>query len=50
MYKQFDQGFKQNAVRLALEKKVKLSALAKDLGIGYSTLSKWIEFNIVARG
>lgn len=42
MYKQFDQEFKEKAVRLALEKKVKRNDLANDLGIGKSTLSKWI--------
>lgn len=42
MYQQFDQEFKDNAVRLALQKKIKLNDLAKDLGIGRSTLSKWI--------
>ncbi len=42
MYKQFDQEFRDNAVRLALEKKIKLNDLAKDLGIGRSTLNKWI--------
>jgi transposase-like protein len=40
MYKQFDQDFRDNAVRLALEKKIKLNDLAKDLGIGRSTLNK----------
>lgn len=42
MYKQFDQEFRDNAVRLALEKKIKLNNLAKDLGIGRSTLNKWM--------
>jgi transposase len=42
MQKQYDQEFRDNAVRLALEKKMKLSELAKDLGIGRSTLNKWI--------
>jgi transposase len=42
MYRQFDQDFRDNAVRLALEKKIKLSDLVKDLGIGRSTLNKWM--------
>ncbi|MBS0648069.1 MAG: transposase [Verrucomicrobia bacterium] len=42
MYKQFDQEFRDNAICLALEKKVKLNDLAKDLGIGRSTLNKWM--------
>lgn len=42
MYKHFDQEFKDNAIRLALEKKVKLNDLARDLGIGRSTLNKWM--------
>lgn len=42
MYKQFDQEFRDNAVHLALEKKIKLNDLARDLGIGRSTLNKWL--------
>lgn len=42
MHQQFDQEFRDNAVRLALEKKMKLNDLASDLGIGRSTLNKWI--------
>lgn len=42
MYRQFDQEFRDNAVRLTLEKKIKLSDLVKDLGIDRSTLNKWM--------
>ena len=42
MYRQFDQEFRDNAVRLALEKKIKHSDLIRALGIGRSILSKWL--------
>ena len=38
----FDQEFRDNAVRMALEKKISQKKLADDLGIGKSTLSSWI--------
>ena len=42
MTQMFDQEFRDNAVKMALEKKVSQKQLAKDLGIGPSTLAKWI--------
>lgn len=36
MYSEFDQEFRDNALCLALEKKVKLKDLVKDLEIGRS--------------
>ena len=38
----FDQEFRDNAVKMALEKKVTQKQLAEDLGIGKSTLTSWI--------
>ena len=38
----FDQEFREQAVQMALEKKVSQKQLAEDLGIGKSTLAKWI--------
>jgi phage antirepressor YoqD-like protein len=35
-------GLKDNAARLALEKRIKLNDLAKDLDIGTSALNKWM--------
>jgi transposase len=37
----FDQEFKQNAVKLALEKG-NVKQIAQDLGVGKSTLDKWV--------
>ena len=42
MSKKFDNEFKRNAVRLVLENKVPLKRASKDLGIGKSTLEKWV--------
>lgn len=42
MTQKFDQEFRTNAVRMALEKRMPLKQLAEDLGIGKSTLSSWI--------
>lgn len=42
MRQTFDQEFRENAVRMALENKVSQKQLANDLGIGKSTLSSWI--------
>ena len=38
----FDKEFKRNAVDLVLEKKISISRASKDLGIGLSTLQRWI--------
>ncbi len=38
MQKKFDQEFREQAVKLALEKKISQKELAKDLGIARSTL------------
>lgn len=43
MSQQFDQEFRDSAVRMALEKKASQTQLAQDLGIGKSTLSNWIK-------
>ena len=42
MRQQFDQEFKEQAVKMALEKRRSRAQLAADLGIGKSTLNKWI--------
>ncbi len=42
MAQTFDQKFRDNAVRMALEKKILHKQLAIDLGIGKSTLASWI--------
>ena len=38
----YPEEFKQNAVRLALESGKPQTAIARELGVGFSTLSKWI--------
>lgn len=42
MGQQFDEEFREDAVKMALEKKISQKQLAQDLGIGKSTLSSWI--------
>jgi transposase len=42
MKQKFDQEFRDNAVKMALERKVSQKQLAEDLGVGKSTLAKWI--------
>lgn len=37
-----DQEFRDNAVKMALEKKISIKQLAADLGIGKSTLTSWM--------
>jgi transposase len=38
----FDKDFKRNAVDLVLEKKISLNRASKDLGVGLSTLQRWV--------
>jgi len=40
--RQFDKEFKGQAVRLVLEQGLSVGQASKDLGIGESTLAKWI--------
>jgi transposase len=42
MAQTFDQEFRDNAVKMALERKIPIKQLAEDLGIGKSTLTRWI--------
>jgi transposase len=42
MPKRFDKDFKINAVKLILEGKLKASKVAKDVGVGLSTLERWV--------
>ena len=42
MAQRFDQEFRDQAVQMALEKKISRKKLAADLGIGASTLMSWI--------
>ena len=42
MPKKFDKDFKLNAVLLVLEHGVKISKASADLGIGLSTLQRWL--------
>lgn len=38
----FDDDFKRNAVQLVTEEKMPIGCVSKDLGIGHSTLNKWL--------
>lgn len=38
----FDDDFKRNAVQLVTEEKIPIGCVSKDLGIGHSTLNKWL--------
>ena len=38
----FDAAFKENAVKLALDGKNSIASVAKDLGVGPSTLHGWV--------
>lgn len=40
--KRFDKDFKLNAVRLVHEKGLTIQRVCSDLGIGYSTLQRWM--------
>ncbi len=40
--KKFDKDFKLNAVRLVHEGKLTVKQVSQDLGVGYSTLERWI--------
>jgi len=40
--KTFDDDFKKNAVRLVLEERMTIAQVSEDLGLGKSTLSKWL--------
>ncbi len=40
--KRFDKDFKLNAVRLVHEGKLTVKQVSQDLGVGYSTLERWI--------
>lgn len=42
MRRTFDKEFKINAVRLVLEEKLTIRQVSQDLGIGQSTLDKWV--------
>ena len=42
MTKPFDQAFREDAVKMALEKKVSQKCLAENLGVEKSTLCSWI--------
>ena len=42
MRQKFDQEFKEQAVKMAIEKKIPVTRLALDLGVGKSTLNKWV--------
>ena len=42
MRRKFDKEFKINAVRLVVEQGVPASRACKDLGIGLSTLERWV--------
>lgn len=43
MPKKFDKEFKINAVRLVLEEKLPTAKVSRDLGIGLSTLDRWVQ-------
>ena len=42
MPKKFDKEFKINAVRLIAEQRLSLEKVSRDLGVGYSTLQRWV--------
>lgn len=42
MPKKFDKEFKINAVRLVLKENLPVCKVAKDLGVGLSTLERWV--------
>lgn len=42
MPKKFDKEFKINAVRLVVEEQLSLEKVSGDLGVGYSTLQRWV--------
>lgn len=42
MSKKYSEEYKQDAVKLVIENKQNAATISKDLGIGKSTLDKWI--------
>jgi transposase len=42
MSRKYDKEFKLNAVNLVLEKKITCTRVSQDLGIGLSTLQRWV--------
>ena len=42
MRRTFDKEFKSNAVRLVLEENLSVKQVSDDLGMGKSTLDKWV--------
>jgi transposase len=42
MSKKYDKEFKLNAVNLVLERKITCTRVSQDLGIGLSTLQRWV--------
>lgn len=42
MPKKFDREFKLHAVNLVLEEKLTITRVSQDLGIGLSTLQRWV--------
>jgi transposase len=40
--KHYDREFKVNAIKLVLDKRLTIKQVSEDLGVGYSTLGKWI--------
>ena len=40
--KTFDDDFKKNAIKLVLEEKMTIAQVSQDLGLGRSTLNKWL--------
>lgn len=43
MYQRFDEEFREQAVKMALEKKIPQKQIAEDLGVARSTLTGWIQ-------
>ena len=41
-YNRYDESFKSEAVRLALSGELTYAQIARDLGINYQTLCRWI--------
>ncbi len=42
MKREFTKEFKEQAVKLVVEQGVKIVQVAQDLGIGHSTVSRWV--------
>lgn len=45
MSKKFSPEFKSEAVKLVLQEGVSITQASKDLGIGHSTLQRWVSSN-----